>query len=77
MRENLELIKKEIEGLKAACFANMAESDYMNMSAADLQAGQCALRLVDHLIKYEEEHINAMERLEKKLDALLKYCEND
>lgn len=71
MNKNLELIKKEIEGIKKLVFDNMTADDYMNMSAADLAAGQHAMRLVDHLIKYEEEHVKTMERIEAKLDKLL------
>lgn len=71
MRENYELMKNEIEELKELCSANLSLSHVMEMSADDLKAAQCAVRLVGHAMKFTEAQVATMERLEEKLDKLL------
>ena len=71
MRENLELIKKEVSTIKELCGKQLGIDSIMEMSADDLAASQCAIRMVDAAMKFTEAQVEAMERLEQKLDKLL------
>lgn len=72
MRENYELIKKEIGEIKALCMTNMFdESMLMEMGPDELKLMQSTLRLIDTTLKFTETQVASMERIESKLDELL------
>lgn len=71
MRESFEMYKKEFNELKQIALQAVISSGIDNIDEDGFKALLSMLRLCDTAMKMNEAQIDALERIEQKLDKLL------